>query len=84
MSGLCSIYRVYCGLIRGAAKELSKQHASVSQGRICSDNCACCHTEIEAGDQRFYLTQSQHTDPWQGSHWCQLLSDWYDSVPVVK
>ena len=25
----------------------SQQHASVSQGRICSDNCTCCHTEIE-------------------------------------
>ena len=61
----------------------SQQHASVSQGRICSDNCTCCQTEIEAADQTFYLTQSQHTatgptspstDPimpgaWQGSHW---------------
>ena len=24
----------------------SQQHASVSQGRICSDNVTCCHTEI--------------------------------------
>ena len=61
----------------------SQQHASVSQGRICSDNFTCCHTEIEAADQAFYLTQSQYTntgptspsaDPispgaWQGSHW---------------
>ena len=23
----------------------SQQHASVSQGRICSDMCTCCHTE---------------------------------------
>ena len=23
----------------------SQQHASVSQGRICSDKCTCCHTE---------------------------------------
>ena len=36
----------------------SQQHASVSQGRICSDNCTCCHTEIGAADQTFYLTQS--------------------------
>ena len=56
---------------------------SVSQGRICSDNCACCHTEIEVADPTFYLTQSQYTDTaptspsadpvttgaWQGSHW---------------
>ena len=61
----------------------SQQHASVSQGRICSDNCTCCHTEIEVADQTFHLTQSQYTDTgptspstdpmmpgaWQGSHW---------------
>ena len=61
----------------------SQQQASVSQGRICSDNLTCCHTEIEAADQTFYLTQSQYTDTgpispsadpitpgaWQGSHW---------------
>ena len=61
----------------------SQQHASVSQGRICSDNCTCCHTETEVADQTFHLTQSQYinigstslsTDPltpgvWQGSQW---------------
>ena len=60
----------------------SQQHACVSQGRICSKNCPCCHTEIEVADQTFYLTQSQYTDgptspsadpntpgAWQGSHW---------------
>ena len=58
-------------------------YPSVSQGRICSDNCTCCHTEIEVADQTFHLTQSQYTDTgptsprtdpitpgtWQGSHW---------------
>ena len=61
----------------------SQQQASVSQGRICSDNFMCCYTEIEVADQTFYLTQSQYTDTgptspsadpitpgaWQGSHW---------------
>ena len=61
----------------------SQQQASVSQGRICSDNFTCCHTEIEVADPMFYLTQSQYTDTgptspsadpitpgaWQGSHW---------------
>ena len=61
----------------------SQPQASVSQGRICSDNLTCCHTEIEVADQTFYLTQSQYTDTgstspsadpitpgaWQGSHW---------------
>ena len=61
----------------------SKQHASVSHGPICSENCACCHTEIEAAHQTFYLTQSRLTDTgptspsadpitpgaWQSSHW---------------
>ena len=65
----------------------SQQHASVSQGRICSDNFTCCHTEIEVADQTFYLTQSQYTDPgptspsadpitpgaWQGSHWSAIF-----------
>ena len=59
----------------------SQQHASVSQGRICSDNFARCHTEIDVAT--FHLTQSQYTDTgptspsadpitpgaWQGSHW---------------
>ena len=40
----------------------SQQHASVSQGRIRSDNFTCCHTEIEVADPTFYLTQSQYTD----------------------
>ena len=61
----------------------SQQHADVSQGRICSHNFTCCHTEIEIADQTFHLTQSQYTDTgptspsadpitpgaWQGSHW---------------
>ena len=29
---------------------MSQQHASVSQGWICSDNSTCCHTEIEVAD----------------------------------
>ena len=40
----------------------SHQHASVSQGQICSDNLTCCHTEIDVADQTFYLTQSQYAD----------------------
>ena len=65
----------------------SQQHASVSQGRICSDKHACCHTEIEHADQTFYLTQSQYTDTgptspsadpmtpgvWLDSHWSANL-----------
>ena len=61
----------------------SQQQASVSQGRICSDNFTCCHTKIEVADQTLYLTQSQYTDTgstspsadpktpgaWQASHW---------------
>ena len=73
----------------------SQQHASASQGRICSDNFTCCHTETEVADQTFHLTQSQYTDTgptspstdpitpgaWQGSHWsANFLSHWYDST----
>ena len=60
----------------------SQLHASVSQGRICSDYFTCCHSEIEVADQTFHLTQSRYTDTgptspisdpitpgaWQGSH----------------
>ena len=74
----------------------SQQQASASQGRICSDNFTCCHTEIEVADQTFYFTQSQYTDTgptspsadpitpfaWQGSHWSvNFLSHWHDSTP---
>ena len=72
--------RIVCLLVACLS---SQQHASVSQGRICTDNFTCCHTEIEAADQTFHLTQSQYTDTgptspsadpitpgaWQGSHW---------------
>ena len=40
----------------------SQQRASVSQGRICSDNSTCCHTEIEVADPNFYLARSHYTD----------------------
>ena len=67
---------------------MSQQHVSVSRGQICSDNCTCCHTEIEVADQTFYLTQSQYTDTrpishnadpimpgaWQGSRWITNFS----------
>ena len=33
----------------------SLQTTSVSHGRICSDKFTCCHIEIEAVDQTFYL-----------------------------
>ena len=62
---------------------MSQQHASVSQGGICTDNFTCCQTEIEVAQPTFHLTQSQYTDAgptspstdpitsgaWQGSHW---------------
>ena len=67
-----------------------QQQASVSQGRICSDNFACCHTEIDVADPTFYLTQSQYTDTGPTSpsadhiaagQECQFLNHWYDSTP---
>ena len=73
----------------------SQQHTSVSQGRICSDNFTCCHTELEVADQTLRLIQSQYTDTgptssstdlitpgaWQDSHWsAKFFSYWYDST----
>ena len=48
--------RAYCWF----AALTFQQHASVSQGRICSDNCTCCHTEKL--QIKLALTQSQYTD----------------------
>ena len=76
-TNLCTGFVCFVGCL------MSQLHASVSQGRICSDNFTCCHTEIEVADQTFYLNQSQYTDTWpislgadprtlgawQGSHW---------------
>ena len=66
----------------------SQQHASVSHGRICSDNFTCCHTEIEVAVTQYTYTgpTSPSTDPitpgaWQGSHWSANFCHWYDSTP---
>ena len=62
---------------------VSQQHASVSQGWICSDNFTCCHTEIKAADPLSSSPShsilatgptSPSADPitpgaWHGSHW---------------
>ena len=85
-NGKTSAWRAIVCLFLGCLT--SQQHASVSQGRICSDNFTCCHTEIEVADHTFYLSQSQYTDTgptspsadprtpgaWQGSHWSAHFS----------
>ena len=82
----CGVNAVAVCLLVGCLT--SQQHPSVSQGRICTDNFTCCHTETEAADQTFHLTQSQYTDTgptspsadpttpgaWQGSHWSANFS----------
>ena len=35
----------------------SRHYTSVCTERIWSDDCTCCHTEVEAADQTCYLTQ---------------------------
>ena len=59
-SSVCLVLSLTVCLLVGCLT--SQQHASVSQGRICSDNFTCCHTETEAADPTFHLTQSQYTD----------------------
>ena len=80
--GICLTSQQHASVSQGGICLTSLQQASVSQGRICSDNCTCCHTEIEVADETFHLTQSQYTDTgptspsadaitpgaWQGSH----------------
>ena len=48
-----------CWLV-GCLKPL--QHASVSQGRICSHSYTSYHTGIEVADHTIHLIQSQHAD----------------------
>ena len=43
----------------------SQQHASVFQGRICSDNCTCCHTETEVAES---VTEQVYTKALDISH----------------
>ena len=66
----------------------SQQQASVPQGRICSDNCTCCYTELEAVDQTFHLTLSQysHTGPTSPSADSITPGAWQGStgVPMCK
>ena len=66
-----------------------QQHASAFQGRICSDNFTCCHTEIQVADQTFHLRKSQYTDirptspstdPIPPGAW-QFLSHWNGLTP---
>ena len=75
---LLLMYWHLCSLVELLVDCLSsQQQASASQGQICSDKFTCCHTEVEAADKTFYLTQSQYadtgltcssTDALQGSH----------------
>ena len=57
------------------------KHASVSQGRICMNNCTCCHTDTQVADQTWYLTQSQYTDTGLTSPSSDLMTrgTWQDS-----
>ena len=64
----------------------SRQHASVSQGRICSNNCTCCHTKVEVANQTCYLTQSQYNDPRPTSPDAKLISPghWITNFEVSR
>ena len=83
MSQKCSVLTKENYMLQLVGCLTSQKHASVSPGRILTDNFTCCHTEIEAADQTLYLIQSQFTDTgptspradlimpgtWHGSHW---------------
>ena len=74
---------------------MSQQHASVSQGWICSDKSTCCHTEtscksnIPSHPVRVYWQRANQSQHWPYSARrlagypleCQCLSHWYDLTP---
>ena len=59
--GVC-LYKIQTMCVCWLIALTSQQHASESQGWICSDKFMCCLTEIEVADPSFYLTQSKYTD----------------------
>ena len=54
-----SDFKMWMMLVLHVGRLTSQQPASVSRGRICSDNSMCCHTEIEFVDQ--LSTSSSHS-----------------------
>ena len=52
----CHVFWVLGKRLLFVSRLISMQHARVSQERICSRNCTCCHTETEAAGQAVYLT----------------------------
>ena len=84
LSALCS-YAMELGCCFFAGCLTTQQHASVSQGRICSDSFTCCHTEVEAANQTFYLTQSQYTDTGPTSPGADPITPGtWQGVPILK
>ena len=61
----------------------SQQHASVSQGRICSDNFTCCHTETEVADQCFISVRMLQKTKALGTR-CLLLEGWVICISCVR
>ena len=62
---------------------MSQKCVCVSQGQVCSDNCTCCHTDLETADQTFYLTQSQYIDT-ALTLCCQAPGRVTNGVPILK
>ena len=62
----------------------SQQNASVSHGRICSDDFTRCHTEIEVADQTFHLTQSQYIDTRPTSPSTDPITPGATGVPIFQ
>ena len=65
------------------ARLTSQQRASVSQGRICSDNWTSCYIETKAADQTFRLNLSRYTDTRRTSLRLSLLRQATNHFPGV-
>ena len=82
---VCSVLLLLVGCLT------SQQHGSVAQGRICSDNCTCCHTQklqikLSISSIQSILTPGQQVPaltlysqaPDRIATEAPILSHWYD------
>ena len=52
---------------------MTQPHVGVVQGRVCLDNCTCCHTETEVADQTMTAREQTQSLPMAAREQTQSL-----------